>query len=99
MQMNGRPCKMASPKPSASINHYRSQEGAALYEDITTRINKIDTLSREVVPFEKQRIERIKSRIKENLDEWSEKNIDENRFEQELIYYLENWTLPKKKSA
>jgi uncharacterized protein (TIGR00255 family) len=80
-----------------SINNYRSQEGAALYEDITSRINKIDTLSREVVPFEKQRIERIKSRIKENLDEWTDKNIDENRFEQELIYYLEKLDITEEK--
>lgn len=81
----------------ASINEYRSQEGAALYEDITARINTIDTLSQEVVPFEKQRIERIKSRIKENLDEWNEKNIDENRFEQELIYYLEKLDITEEK--
>ncbi len=81
----------------ASINEYRSQEGAALFEDITARINTIDTLSQEVVPFEKQRIERIKSRIKENLDEWNEKNIDENRFEQELIYYLEKLDITEEK--
>lgn len=81
----------------ASINEYRAQEGAALYADITARINTIDTLSQELVPFEKQRIERIKSRIKENLDEWNEKNIDENRFEQELIYYLEKLDITEEK--
>ncbi|WP_062126099.1 YicC/YloC family endoribonuclease [Geofilum rubicundum] len=81
----------------ASINQYRRQEGAALYDDITARIHQIDTLSQEVVPFEKQRIERIKSRIKENLDEWNEKNIDENRFEQELIYYLEKLDITEEK--
>ena len=80
-----------------SINNYRTQEGTALYEDITSRINKIDGFSRELVPFEKLRIERIKSRIKENLDEWNEKNIDENRFEQELIYYLEKLDITEEK--
>jgi uncharacterized protein (TIGR00255 family) len=81
----------------ASINAYRAQEGAALYEDITARINTIDSLSQELVPYEKLRIERIKTRIKENLDEWNEKNIDENRFEQELIYYLEKLDITEEK--
>jgi len=81
----------------ASINNFRQQEGAALYADITSRINKIDKLSKEVEPFEKLRIERIKNRIKENLDEWKEKNIDENRFEQELIYYLEKLDITEEK--
>ena len=76
----------------AAINdllNFRSSEGKKMEEDIQLRINKIVELLSEVSPFEKARIEKIKKRLSEKLIELETKNIDENRFEQELIYYLE----------
>ena len=64
-------------------------EGKKLEDDITNRINKLSTLLIDIAPFAKVRIEKIKKSLSDKLAEIEIKNIDENRFEQELIYYLE----------
>ena len=81
-----------------SINTFRKQEGEALEIDFNNRINTIINLQKEVELLEKQRIDKIKTRIKANLDEFIEtKNLDTNRFEQELIYYLEKLDITEEK--
>jgi uncharacterized protein (TIGR00255 family) len=72
-----------------NLLHFRLDEGGKLEEDITSRINTLSKLLVEVAPFAKDRIGKIKERLSEKLTELDSKNIDENRFEQELIYYLE----------
>jgi len=73
----------------ANILQFRMDEGKKLEEDITARINKLATLLVEVAPFANSRIEKVKKSLADKLAEIDTKNIDENRFEQELIYYLE----------
>lgn len=69
---------------------FRKQEGEALEEDIRLRINNIVKYSEEVVKFLDDRINQIKTRLDSNLTEFiGRDNIDKNRFEQEVIYYLE----------
>lgn len=68
---------------------FRLDEGKKLEEDITSRINKLTALLIEIAPFAKGRIEKVKKSLSDKLAEIDTKNIDENRFEQELIYYLE----------
>ena len=68
---------------------FRLDEGKKLEEDIASRINKLTALLIEITPFAKGRIEKIKKGLSDKLAEIDTKNIDENRFEQELIYYLE----------
>jgi uncharacterized protein (TIGR00255 family) len=68
---------------------FRLDEGKKLEEDITSRINTLARLLTEIAPFEKARIEKVKKSLTDKLAEIDTKNIDENRFEQELIYYLE----------
>ena len=68
---------------------FRLDEGRTLEEDITSRINKLTALLIEIAPFAKGRIEKVKKSLSDKLAEIDTKNIDENRFEQELIYYLE----------
>ena len=68
---------------------FRLDEGKKLEEDITLRINKLTALLIEIAPFAKGRIEKVKKSLSDKLAEIDTKNIDENRFEQELIYYLE----------
>ena len=68
---------------------FRLDEGSKLELDITSRIDKLTTLLSEIAPFAKNRINKIKESLSEKLTELDSKNIDENRFEQELIYYLE----------
>lgn len=85
-------------KAIKSLVDFRNQEGRALSEDITARINLIKSLSGELEKFENTRIEKIKVRIHQNLEEIivSDK-IDKNRFEEELIYYLEKFDITEEK--
>jgi len=72
-----------------NILQFRLDEGEKLEADITARINKLATLLVDISPFAKTRIEKVKKSLADKLAEIDTKNIDENRFEQELIYYLE----------
>jgi uncharacterized protein (TIGR00255 family) len=72
-----------------NLLQFRVDEGKKLKEDIASRINQLSTLLSEVAPFAKARINKIKDSLSAKLTELDSKNIDENRFEQELIYYLE----------
>jgi len=73
----------------SNILQFRLDEGEKLEADITERINKLSTLLVDIAPFAKARIEKVKKSLGDKLAEIDTKNIDENRFEQELIYYLE----------
>ena len=67
---------------------YRTSEGEDLNRDLSKRINNIRKLLDAVIPISEKRIEKIKLSLKEKIEK-SELRVDENRFEQELIYYLE----------
>ncbi len=69
---------------------YRIQEGQAMYNDLKLRIETIAQLLNETKPIEKKRIKSTKSRVKTKLHEFVDpEKVDENRFEQELIYFLD----------
>ena len=72
-----------------NLLQFRMDEGKKLEVDISSRINKLSDLLIEITPFSKGRIEKVKKSLSDKLSEIDSKNIDENRFEQELIYYLE----------
>ncbi len=72
-----------------NLLQFRLDEGGKLEKDITSRINKISSLLKDLAPFAKNRIGKIKESLSEKILAINNKNIDENRFEQELIYYLE----------
>lgn len=80
------------------IDHFRIQEGSALQQDIAGNIESIQKLLKEIEPFESQRIEALKTRLNENLESLQlNGNVDKNRFEQELIYYLEKLDINEEK--
>lgn len=80
------------------VDEFRNQEGAYLQKDISDRIHAILDLMLMVEPFESVRIDQIKLRIQKNLDGLQlDANIDQNRFEQELIYYLEKIDITEEK--
>ncbi len=80
------------------VNEFRNQEGLALMEDISGRIRLIEAYITEVEKFEASRLETIKNRLRQNLVEYvGENTIDQNRFEQELIYYLEKIDINEEK--
>ncbi len=72
-----------------NLLQFRIDEGKKLEEDISSRIKQLSSLLTEIAPFAKARIEKVKKSLNDKLTEIDTKNIDENRFEQELIYYLE----------
>lgn len=78
------------------LNSFRIQEGAILIADLLARIDKIESYKECVVPFEEGRIENIKTRIMENLEK-VKVNIDSNRLEQEMIYYMEKFDITEEK--
>ena len=85
-------------KTIAQLIEFRLQEGSILSDDLKKRIHLIESLLQKVDIPEKQRIERTKERIRKGLTEAIEQDkIDENRFEQELIYYLEKFDITEEK--
>lgn len=83
-------------KAVENINEFRAQEGRVLMDDLLARVDLIESLMGQVVPFEAERIETVRARIADNLAKISV-NIDNNRFEQEIIYYLEKFDITEEK--
>lgn len=80
------------------INKFRMQEGKALMKDIGKRVELIQSLSAEVPQFEGKRVEMIRQKLQEKMNEWTDvKNMDQNRMEQEIIYYLEKLDITEEK--
>lgn len=78
----------AIDKTIKKIILYRTDEGNVLLKDFVMRIAIIEELLNNVIEIDPKRIENIKVKLKKGIDELAVK-VDENRFEQELIYYLE----------
>lgn len=75
---------------------FRSSEGKSLEVDLTGRVKSIREKLSQVAPFEEERVEHVKERIRSGLNEYRGE-VDENRFEQELIYYLEKLDISEEK--
>ena len=80
----------------ADVNAYRQNEGAALGKDFTKRIEVIHNLLEEVIEIDPERKEKITLKLKTALDKLVVET-DENRLEQELIYYLEKYDITEEK--
>ena len=76
----------------ASLQEFRASEGAVLSEDFRARITLIRTLLDEVKTQDKHRIPQVRERLRKAVQEL-EQNVDQNRFEQELVYYLEKYDI------
>ena len=80
------------------LNEFRVQEGLALIKDISSNVKKIHEMLPEIEPFEKKRMGVIKTRIQENLESLKlNGDVDSNRFEQELLFYLEKLDINEEK--
>lgn len=83
---------------AADLDAFRLGEGEVLLKDFTVRIGLIREYSLAVVPFEEPRIELLRTRFKKNLASLAEESsFDTNRFEQELIYYIEKLDITEEK--
>lgn len=79
------------------LDRYRLEEGRSIEKDLRERIRNIETSLDDIGQFEEGRISRIKDRISSSLRQLENENTDENRFEQEILYYLEKLDLNEEK--
>jgi uncharacterized protein (TIGR00255 family) len=79
-----------------NIANFRKDEGASLEKEFQLRIGNINNLMNEAVSYDAERVETVKMRLRTALDELKV-NVDENRFEQELIFYLEKYDITEEK--
>jgi len=86
----------ATTEAIEAINAFRETEGAHLISDILKHVDKIEELSLQIPQYEAQRIETVKERLTTNLQQLGTE-VDQNRFEQEIIYYLEKLDITEEK--
>ena len=80
------------------LMQHRLHEGEALLRDIKSRISNIEVLYEKILPLEPERVVRVRARLNQWLDDMVGKDkIDPNRFEQEMIYYLERMDFSEEK--
>ena len=84
-------------KAMTNFEKFRADEGRTLQSDLLLYISNIEACLAEVILKDDERIEIIKERIRTNLKKLEDQNLDENRFEQELIYYIEKLDITEEK--
>ena len=89
--------KQAIDEAIQHLCDFRTQEGAMLQKLFTQKVSNIAALLNDVEPYEKERIEKIKGRILDNLEKLAV-DYDKNRFEQEMIYYIEKLDVNEEKN-
>ena len=90
----------ASQAVAEAVGHlveFRTQEGLALQKKFSEKIDNIERLLGEIEPFEKSRVEKIRQRLTERLEELKGVDYDKNHLEQELIYYIEKLDISEEK--
>jgi uncharacterized protein (TIGR00255 family) len=78
------------------LDAFRKQEGAILIADLLRRVDTIEQLRNEIIPFEAQRAEAIRQRIREGIEKLGVE-VDNNRLEQEMIFYIEKLDITEEK--
>ena len=86
----------AAKSAAAELNTFRVQEGRILIADLLKRIDLIEKYRHEVEPFESARVDTIKNRIRENIEKL-QLEVDNNRLEQEMIFYIEKLDITEEK--
>jgi len=79
-----------------NIGHFRISEGTSLEKEFLIRIGNILSLMNETVALDGERLQTVKDRLRTSIDELKV-TVDENRFEQELIFYLEKMDITEEK--
>ncbi|MCE1202716.1 MAG: YicC family protein [Bacteroidia bacterium] len=92
------PLREALSEAIIALDQFRQREGQVLKADLLSHLEQIVSLLDQTEPFESQRIEQVRARLSKNLTEFaSQQKFDQNRFEQELIYYLEKLDITEEK--
>lgn len=80
------------------VVRFRKQEGEAIEKDFHQRIGQLEAYLQEIEPYEEARVEKIREKMHEKLKAYlSNFEVDQNRFEQELVYYLEKLDITEEK--
>jgi uncharacterized protein (TIGR00255 family) len=81
-----------------NFGQYREAEGQAMEADLRERLTNITSFLKQLDPHEAERVTRLRQRLSQNLEEYLGKDkIDENRFEQEILFYLEKIDITEEK--
>lgn len=92
------PLRDALAEAIMALDSFRIREGQMLKSDLISHVEQIVSFLNQTEPFESQRIEQVKLRLSKNLAEFVDHHkFDQNRFEQELIYYLEKLDITEEK--
>ncbi|MCX4358644.1 MAG: YicC family protein [Rikenellaceae bacterium] len=101
------PCEQLGPEEEAALmeaateavtrlDDFRRHEGEILIADIMKRVDRIEKLSVEAASYDAERVEAVRKRIKDNIEAGGI-TVDPNRFEQELIFYIEKLDITEEK--
>ncbi len=82
----------------ANYDNFRKAEGASMEGELRQRASNISSYLKDIDPFEKGRVTQLQTRLRQNLEEFlGKENVDENRFEQEVLFYLEKIDITEEK--
>jgi len=80
------------------VQHHRKEEGVSIETDLSKQIHLILEYMAKIDPLEQDRVSKVRQRMSNNLDEYLKReNVDENRFEQEVLFYLEKIDITEEK--
>lgn len=88
-------CLEVLKEATKALNAFRDREGGQLHEEFSARINDIRIALDQVPQYESLRVELVRERMRKALEDLG--NYDENRFEQELIFYIEKMDISEEK--
>ena len=81
------------------LMEHRKNEGKSLYKDLNLRISNIESLLQQILPLEAERTDRVRTKLTQFVQDMvGKENVDTNRFEQELIYYIERMDFTEEKT-
>ncbi len=78
------------------INTFRTDEGKALEQELNLRVTNIENLLEQIISMDPDRIAGVRDRLRKGVSDLKE-NVDENRFEQELVFYIEKFDITEEK--
>ncbi|HMQ75558.1 MAG TPA: YicC family protein [Flavobacteriales bacterium] len=81
---------------AAAFTSYRTEEGARLMDDLRSTVARVEALLTEVAALDAGRTDRVRDRLRSKVEELGT-TVDRNRFEQELVYYLEKFDINEEK--
>ena len=79
------------------LKEFREKEGESLHDDLSTSVQTISQLLKEVTPFEEERTAALKERLSQKVTEIERESMDANRFEQEILYYMDKLDIHEEK--